>query len=151
MKSKKNLYFLFPSVVLIWGALLYQFMGSFPKETTSNVLASKEFISDFEYKQEQEFSLNSIDRDPFLGKSYLKASPPNPKIKKSSPSIPWPKIHYLGSVSDKEGLNGIEIIIIDGHQNLFKIGEIKSDITLISTQDNSVTLKYKGQIKKFSM
>lgn len=150
MKTKRNLYILFPCVVIIWGALIYKFVDTFDSESfelNNNVtkLSEKPVI-----KKKDSFSLLEITRDPFLDITYKEEKINNISQKNSNQlnEIEWPTVEYLGKVKDSKGSKTIYLLSINGKEFLFNNGETIEDFTLVNSKGESINLKYKESIKR---
>ncbi len=152
LKGKKGLYILLPVVALVWGAIIFQVVGAFSNENpvvAETVIVS---VAPVEMKERDTFSLGAIDRDPFLGTLYKpkkKVVTPKPRIKK--PVLVWPSITYKGVVSGEGNANAIYLIAINGADQLMKLKQTISEVTLIRGASKSIRVKYKGKIKDFKI
>lgn len=154
MKNKKSIYILLPIVLLIWGIVIFQF---FSFTTSDNIVDNKsnEFnIKPLKVAVRDTFSINVNYRDPFLGKIYapnskIKTKSTNSTIKKQSKqenAIVWPIIKYKGLISDTKNKTKIFILIISGQNYYMKIGDTANEIFLKSGDNESVYVKYKGNL-----
>lgn len=148
-KAKKSLYLLFPLVVIIWGLLIYKVVGAIsaePKPVESVVLPSTRNI---ERVKTDTFSLNPLNRDPFLGHLYRK---PKPKLTKNPvpKQIEWPAIEYSGLISATGKKSKIHILRVNGKEFLIEEGKVAAEIKVLNSEDSAVILQYKGDRKKYS-
>lgn len=151
MKNKKSIYFLLPTVLLIWGAVLYQFFSYSNDDGQIEVLTRTIDFKPLSLKERDTFSIDVYYRDPFLGKMYLpeNGNIVNKKtkrtIKKEEPIV-WPSIIYKGIVSDVKEKNKVFMLIINGKTFLMKKGDVENEILLKEGNRESVYVKYKGNL-----
>jgi hypothetical protein len=157
MKNKKNIYILLPIVLLIWGAVMYQFF-SFSNTGNETLTASNKFnLKPIAIKERDTFTINVNYRDPFLGKAYGVKNKSNDttsrkkiirKVKEPivEPVFVWPKIVYRGIVSDTKDKTKVFMLIIDGQTFLMKIGNTEKEVFLKEGDRESVYIKYKGRL-----
>ncbi len=149
MKNKKSIYFLLPTVLFIWGTVLYQFFSYSKDDEQIEISSGTINLKPLSLKERDTFSIDVYYRDPFLGKMYL---PVNHKIvnKKSQKNIKieepivWPSIVYKGIVSDVKEKNKVFMLIINGKTFLMKKGDVENEILLKEGGRESVYVKYKG-------
>ena len=147
MKNKKNLYILLPVVLLIWGAVLYQFF-LFSDHVEMTETPQKYTVNRIIIRKKDTVTLNVNYRDPFLGKMYntvAKKPVKNKKkaIEKKAEPLLWPTIIYKGIVSDAKDSKSIFMLIINGRTFLMKKGDIESEIRLLGGNTESIEVKYK--------
>ncbi|MEM7185479.1 MAG: hypothetical protein AAF466_02375 [Bacteroidota bacterium] len=153
MKNRKNIKILLPAVVIIWGVVLYQVVSAmFPDEGPQLTMANPTFKAPKQQTKDT-FSLQPIDRDPFLGtwKPNRTQGGTRGKSKSTSQEQSWPEISYQGSITDKQGRSGIFMVTIDGVQHLLKKGEQAAQITVRNGSATQVTLAMKGRSRKFEI
>lgn len=141
-----------PLVILIWGFIIYKVVDVFRPD--AQVLASGDTIKvkPIQLKEKDTFSLLPIERDPFLG-TLLRSKKVNnfnsTKTKKKKQE--WPKVDYLGVVSDEKAQSAVYVLQVDGQQLLFKRGETQKELTLIRGNPQEVKLKLKSETKVFEL
>ena len=152
MKNKKNIYFLLPLVLFIWGAVLYQFFSYSDDGKLIEAASENSHLKPLSIKERDTFSIEVKYRDPFLGKVYnenpVKVSRKNTakKITKVAEPIVWPSIIYKGIVSDSDGKTKVFMLIINGKTFLMKKGDVEYDVFLKDGDRESVYVKYKGNL-----
>ncbi len=154
LKGKKGLYVLLPIVVFIWGAIIFQVVGAFSDEDPVTGTTNEVAIKPIQSSEREKFSLSTIIRDPFLGKTYKKkkevpALTTKPKVKKQT--LVWPSITYKGVVSAQNDSNAIYLIEINGTDQLVKLRQTIAEVTLIKARSHAIKLRYKGQTKEFKI
>ncbi|RED26119.1 hypothetical protein BD847_0025 [Flavobacterium cutihirudinis] len=154
MKNKKNIYILLPLVLLVWGAVIFQFF-SFTKVDEMIPDSNHEFtIKPLKISNKDSFPINVNYRDPFLGKLYnsetassaKRTSLKKIKVSKETETLIWPNIVYKGLISDTKGKNKIFMLIIDSKNYYMKIGDTENEIFLKSGDQESIYVKYKGNL-----
>ncbi len=151
MKNKKNIYFLLPAVILIWGLLGYRVYSGLQPSTTTNEELTVATFKPQELKETEPFTISTDYRDPFLG-TYNKKS----VIKKTSKrvekiaKVPFPMIVYKGMMSS-QSKKSVFIITVNGQQFLYKNRTTHNEVKLLKGNVKEVTLQYKGQRQKFKI
>ena len=150
MKSKRNTYILIGLVLIIWGLVIYQFFdGAGPVE---NLMVQNELTS-FRPKEVQPrdtFSINTFERDPFLGTFKTKPRVKRSYIKPPEP-ISWPSIVYKGTISNSSNAGNIFIVEINGTQHLLKKGAAENGVKLLKGGDKQITVSYQKQQKQIAI
>ena len=152
MKTKRNTYILLGLVVVVWGALIYQFF-SYANPDTQIEEETNFSIKPLTIKDKDSFGIEINPRDPFLGKVYVENQIPKvakkPKTIKVKEPIVWAQIAYKGIVSDKSAKVKVFMVIIDGKTYLMKQGDVEKEITLKDGDRESIDLMYKGELDTF--
>jgi hypothetical protein len=94
------------------------------------------------------FSISKLDRDPFLGTITKKKT--NVSTKPKRKPLAWQPVDYLGVIKTTHKKSRVFIVSINGKQYLLKRGQVKDSVTLLSGNDKSILLSYKGEQKKVS-
>lgn len=146
MKNKKNIFFLLPMVLMIWGGVIYQFFSiASPKENPKETITGFN-IKPLQIKERKNISIDVNYRDPFLGKMYVeqKKSIVTPqKAPKIIEIVNWPTITYKGLISDSKKKNKVFLIIIDGETFYMKKGDLKNEVFLKDGNSETVKVIYK--------
>ncbi len=149
IKKNKNLVFLLPLVIGIWGLVIYRFFKSLhgPEiipQTTISSLPYKESVR----SKKESFEIKKLSRDPFFGTLYQteldNKNAPKTKLK------PWPQIGVQGKVADLEGKNGVYLILINGKTYAMQKGDENEKVSLLSETSRGVVLKFEGERKVFT-
>jgi hypothetical protein len=152
LKSKTNTYILLGLVVVVWGALIYQFF-SYANPDIQIEEETDFSIKPLTIKDKDSFGIEINPRDPFLGKVYVENQIPKvakkPKTIKVKEPIVWAQIEYKGIVSDKSAKVKVFMVIIDGKSFLMKKGDIEKEITLKDGDRESIDLMYEGELDTF--
>ena len=91
------------------------------------------------------FSVQSFNRDPFLGT----LSKPKTKPRKHYKSeMIWIPIQYHGIVSKQNKKDKVFVVSIEGQQYLIKIGQEIKGVKLIKGSSTNIYVSYKGVNKK---
>lgn len=143
MKAKqKNNYLLLAAVIVVWSVVVYKLFYSrhepIVKGNDSKPLAFISHNSDFE-----KFEIKVNYRDPFLSAGKIKPLVPKKIRKKTSkPAVLFPKIKYAGVLKSKDAYRFL--IEIDRQQYCFNLKDTFKDVTLVSGDDNRITIVYQS-------
>ncbi|TPN87679.1 hypothetical protein [Aquimarina algicola] len=153
LKSKKSLYILLPLVVFIWGAIIFQVLGAFSDDDPIFNENTQIDVSEITTKEREVFTIEPLERDPFLGTLYQpkkkKSKSTKPRVQKQTAFL-WPNIQYKGLVSGNNN-NAIYLISINGVDQLMKVKQTIDQVTLIKGASSTIRLKYKGKTKNFTI
>lgn len=147
LKNKTKTYLLLVLVLAIWGAIGYQIVSAVNPEKEKVI--NQDFAIAFNPKTETEldtFSIQTTNRDPFLGTLLVKQTSIKRTASKSK-NVVWMPTLYHGNISNQKNKATVYIISIGGSQYLMKIGELVKDVKLIKGTSEYVKLSYKGAIK----
>lgn len=156
MKNKKNIYFLVPTVLFIWGIIGYRIIKTInpaPKTIVTTNIAVH--FKPNKVNATVPYTINPNYRDPFLGKitspkKKTKKVATKPRVTKKE--VVFPKIIYKGVVSPKTAKNPpIFLVQINGEQNLLKLKGEAQQVSLISGNEKEVVLEYKRKRQTFSI
>jgi hypothetical protein len=146
LKSKTKTYLLLAAVLGIWGTIGYRII-SVASPTFSEVKQDN-FDMVFNPKSNTEadtFSIQSFERDPFLGtlSHTKKAKNLNGKEKPLEPIIDFmPSITYSGLVKKQSTTNQVFVVTINNNQFLLKKGQIADSVTLVKGSDKEIVIRY---------
>ncbi len=146
MKNKKNLYFLLPAVLVVWGLVGYRIFKAL--QLTPVVQQEQRSTMNFAPQPlaaSEEFSLQTDYRDPFLGNTKVIKKPKKAVPRKvKQPSKPFPAVTYKGLVSGS-GAHQVFIISHNNRQYLLKKGQTQAGFKVVRGNSKTVTLRYEGQ------
>lgn len=154
MKNKKNIFFLVPAILIIWGLIgyrIYKAVNPLPIETiTTNT------VDDFKPKKiatTKSYTINAAYRDPFLGtltSNIMRKRKVATTVTKPKEQLVFPTIVYKGIVSPKTSRkSAVYLVQINGQQNLLKLRSASQEITLISGNGKEIVLEYKKERKTY--
>jgi len=146
MQNKTKTYILLAFVLGIWGVIGCKIMSTLNPETPE--IVSTAFNASFTPKTTttlDTFSIQTTERDPFLGTLNIKKKSVTKKIKKLE--IVWIPILYHGSVTKQASKDKVFVVSIGDEQILMKGGETNKEVTLIKGTTNEITMAYKGDRK----
>ncbi|GAA4234254.1 hypothetical protein GCM10022291_13270 [Postechiella marina] len=133
----------------IWGVLGYRILSTVNPGTPE--IALQDFEGSFIPKQNKmvdTFSIQTVNRDPFLGTLLVKKKATSNKQKQSrKEKVIWMPIIYHGCIVKQKSNAKIYIISINDKQILMKIGQEIDGIKLIRGNSKSVLLEYKQSRK----
>jgi hypothetical protein len=133
------------AVLGIWGAIGYRVVSGV--SSTISEVKQDNFDMVFNPKSNTEidtFSIQSLERDPFLGTlTSIKSRYSNIK-KKSSTSVSdnMPSIIYSGLVKKQSTSNQVFVVTINNNQFLLKKGQIADSVTLVKGNDKEIVIRY---------
>jgi len=154
MKNKKNIYFLLPAVLIIWGLLGYRIVSAAkPNKANTNLATSDIVFKPNEFKESESFTIEVDYRDPFLGTTLQTQKSTTNRLVKTTqePTQPFPQIVYKGVVSGQGNKQQVFIVSIDGKQYFFKKNQRFKNVQLRKGNAKSVALKFQGQQQTFSI
>lgn len=156
MKNKKSIYILLPIVLLIWGAVMYQFF-TFSNNPVNELEPQTEIaLKPLDFKEQDSVPFNVNYRDPFLGKTFNKpgtkstksnSNKVQKKIAQPIEAIVWPTIIYKGIVSDTKEKNKVFMLIIDGKTFLMRAKNNENGVFLVEGDRESIEIVYKRETK----
>ena len=155
MKSKKNIYFLLPAVLIVWGLLGYRIYTSLAPTNSieQNNVSTTQFIPQ-EIAATETFTINTDYRDPFLGEVSKRPKVVPKKSNKQAttvPQKPFPTIVYKGVVAAEGKKEQVFIISIDDQQHFFKKNTTKNDVKLVRGTSSEIILQFQGEKKSFTL
>jgi hypothetical protein len=146
LKNKTKTYLLLAAVLGIWGTIGYRVMSGV--NPTISEVKEDNFDMVFNPKSNTEidtFSIQSLDRDPFLGtlSNAKKAKHSNIKKEPLKRIIGnMPSITYSGLVKKQSTSNQVFVVTINNNQFLLKKGQIADSITLVKGNDKEIVIRY---------
>ncbi len=154
MKNKKNLYFLVPAVLFIWGFIIYRIV-----DFTSDgevELAPKTYATPFrETQKNEQYQLQAWYPDPFLKQLTTSdvdvndeeivevIAPPKEEVASEPPL----DIQYRGFINESGTDVRIALLVIEGKEVFLKSGEVFQAITLDIIQADSLSIIMEGDKK----
>ena len=148
MKNKTKTYILLIVVLGIWGTIGFKIFSAFNPESpgadeeTFEVSFTPETVS-----QAEAFTVETVDRDPFLGTLTVKRSTGSSKRRADTKTFNWIPIQYQGVVKRQNSKQEIFIVNINGKQHLMRKGQEIDSVTLISGSAKQITVTYKKHRK----
>lgn len=149
MNSKLKTYILLVAVLAIWGVIGYKIMGAVnPNSVTVAQKNSLEAFTPKKIRDLDTFTIQPVERDPFLGHLYIKKKP-KPRVVKTSvkKELVWPSILYHGVISNQGGKEALYIVSINGQQQILKTGQSIDGVTLKKANKTEIQISFKGKRK----
>lgn len=150
MKNKKNIYFLIPAVLLIWGIIGFRIYSSInpTNNKTKIIVQTGKFQPKVTIKKESYILLANY-RDPFLGtlSNSIRKKRMHHKVIKEK--IIFPIIEYQGGFTSTSKKNTIYLIVVDGKKEMFKLKETHQKVKLLKGDKEKITMKYKSGTKTY--
>ena len=134
------------AVLVIWSIIGYKIYSSLNPELPEVVLNDVEATFNPKTVIEVDtFSINALDRDPFLGtitkKSNTTASlKQNSTIKQEDSN--WPQVTYEGVIKRQNSSEQVFVITINNTQYVLKKSQKVDNITLVKGDNTSITVRY---------
>ena len=138
------------AVLGIWGIIGYRIISAFSPEIPE--VATQEVSVAFNPKPQtaamDTFSIQLVERDPFLGTLQTKKTNTTPSNYRTIPKDTlWPQIRYGGMVKRQNTAEQIFVITINNQEHLVKKGQTMEDIKLLQGTSKSITVRYKNKQK----
>jgi len=149
VKKNTKTYLLIAAALGIWGTIGYQVINGInpnaPEVIQENVAIA------FNPKTaivRDTFSIQSVERDPFLGTLTSKRNQKKPRpINKKVEDTSWMDITYQGLVRQKNSEYKVFVVTLNGEQHLLKKGQKVNNYTLLNGNNSEVLIRY-NNIKK---
>ena len=154
MKKNTKTYLLIAAVLGIWGAIGYQVIsGLNPNETEAKQDSFDVAFNPKTNKSIDTFSIQTVDRDPFLGTLTRKVSTTKRKgtLKQTIKDTTWLPITYNGLVKRQNSTQLVFVINISGTQHLLKKGQTINEVTLVRGTEKQIVVKYNNKQKTISI
>ena len=136
------------AVLIIWGGIAVKISSGLRQKEAlvTETIQDQPFVPNIPI-QIDSFSIQKIDRDPFLGTFY---NPPK-KIKKPLQIPPKPKtlkqITYAGIVQKTNGNSPVFVVNVNNRQYLLKKGQTVDSVTLVRGTSNEIVVRYNRQLQ----
>ena len=132
LKNKAKTYVLLVLVIGVWGTVAYKIVAALNPDLPELPQQELSLNTDFKMSiQRDTFSIQRVNRDPFLGTLEKPKKTVKKKRKATTPQVQWMPIAYNGMIS-KGGSNKIFLISINGQQHLLKQGQIREGVKVVS-------------------
>lgn len=156
MKNKKLLYVLIPSVIILWGVIIYKVLsGAAYEDTIMTDVTSGNSIAIS--AADTFFTIKADYADPFLKKYVPRNTSSNTELsgetRRPVPAAPpprpvnWPEITYAGKIENNSSKTGTYLISVNRQNYLMGINNEAAGITLAKAWDDSVVVSMLGQVK----
>jgi hypothetical protein len=137
------------AVLGIWGIIGYKIISAFNPEIPE--VAPQEVSVAFNPKPQtaiDTFSIQLVDRDPFLGTLQTKKTSTTSSNYRAVPKDTlWPQIRYGGMVKRQNTAEQIFVIAINNQEHLVKKGQSVEDVKLLQGTAKNITVRYKNKQK----
>lgn len=150
MSKNSQTYILLGIVLLIWGIIGFRILGAISSEPEATLPQKRMAFKQIELTPQDTFSVKADYRDPFLGTlSIKKAKKKGRKIVKTQTFDR--EVRYTGSMVNNSSGKRIYFITINGQQYLLEKGKQAMEVLLVSGNEQHVTIKYKGMVKRIGL
>lgn len=151
MNKKTKTYLLLTAVLGIWGTIAFKIVNGLSPDLPQ----SSEPVLDISFKPKtikaiDTFSIQNVERDPFLGTLSASKTNNKPKETKNSNQIVTkhqPKITYSGLVKKQTTADKVFVVNINNQQYLLKQGQTADSVKLLRGNTKEITIRYKNQTK----
>ncbi|WP_345003831.1 hypothetical protein [Snuella lapsa] len=148
MKNKTKTYVLIVLVLCIWGIIGYRVLSAINPNAPQIAQQNMEVqFTPNTIKEADNFSVQTVERDPFLGTLYVKKEKKQVIQRPVTKSITWPDVIYHGSISTQHKQIKMFIVSINGLQQFVKPKQTIEGIKLLRGTSQSIVISYKGQRK----
>ncbi len=154
MKNKKNLYFLIPAVVIIWGLIIYRVIDFSEEEASNNIRPTRSALPSAEKKAAYDlkpaypdpFLKNLADRSNSTVSMLTEEEPPAVRnVVAPIPQRPTVEITYKGFVTPTGENIRVALLTIAGKEVFLKAGESSAEILVRQIFADSVVLEIGGK------
>lgn len=151
MNKKTKTYILLAAVLGVWGTIAYKIVNGLSPEDTKQT--AQTFDVSFQPKTKvtvDTFSIQNVERDPFLGTLSTSKTNNKPKTTKNSNQIVTknqPKITYAGLVKKQTTADKVFVVNINNQQYLLKQGQSADSVKLLRGNTKEITIRYNNQTK----
>lgn len=149
MKNKTKTYLLIAAVLGIWGTITFKIINGINPDAPE--IAQLDFDETFNpktIKKSESFTIESLDRDPFLGtlsNNKKKSSKTIQKFTKKDDK--FPSVLFNGIVKKQNTSNQVFVISINNTQHLLKKGQKVDSITLVKGNEKEIVIRFKKRLQ----
>lgn len=136
------------AVIGIWGTVAYKIWSGLNPELPEDIEIS--VSSSFKPNATSEidtFSIQTLDRDPFLGTLTFKQSTTQKIASVKNAEDVYIPIQYHGSIAKEDSKDIVYIVSIENAQYFMKAGQVLKDIKLLKGSKESIQVTYQGTTK----
>ena len=159
MQKNKNIYFLLPAVIGVWGYVIFRIIDFSSEEPTTGAYISTKVPGFRAGSKEKERYILKLDYpDPFLKNlkpvtrptvpvnNQRNKRPPVRQVKKENPI--WKSIRYQGFVENPKDHDRLALLVINGKKKLMHERDSFASVTVKTIYQDSVSLTYQGKEQK---
>lgn len=151
LKNKEKTYVLLVLVLAIWGIIGYRIVTTINPKTPEVSKEHMEVAFNPNINTQMDtFSIQRLDRDPFLGTIYKKKTVMTPKMTKPMEPVVWPNVVFHGVISKQDSKEKLCVLSINSIQQILKIGQSTDGIKLIRATNQEALVSFKNQRKAIS-
>lgn len=161
MKNKKLTYLLLLLVAIVWGLIFYRIFFGISKNKdmpiNRNLISTTKEIS-----VSDSFSIQNNYADPFgsMGVAIARNKDSDGSVHKQNkindrqervipPPINWPSVMYKGKIINTKNNQTALLLNVNGMEFLSGVGKKVGDVVIISTNGDSILLKYNESLRYF--
>jgi len=146
LNKKSKTYLLIIAVLCVWGTIAYKFFSSY--NPVAPVLDKQSTVMAFkpQAKKTDTFTIQQLQRDPFLGTVKRKPSTTNKSVaKKPKDTIQVPQMTYLGLLKIQKSNDQIFALNINGEQFLVKKGQTVEKIKIVQADSRKMVVRFQNK------
>lgn len=147
MKNKTKTYILLAVVIGVWGIIGYKISNGLSPNVPE--IVAQDYEKSFKPKtiaEVERFSIENVERDPFLGTLSRKKSVTTLIVKPKKKTVEnAPIITYNGLVKKQHSNKQVFVVNINNKQYLLKQGQEVDSVKLIRGNKKSIVIRYRGK------
>ena len=155
IKSKKHIYFLLPTVALVWGLIIYKVINGASSDTPVYQQVNKVTASaTIAVATDEVYTLSLNYDDPFgkVSKPRTKKAEPTkaPRVKKKmvkaeAPEIDFSKYKYQGMVQNAGSKQKIALVLINNEMKMLKRGDLIDEYKITAIKKEAIEVRLNGK------
>jgi len=136
------------AALVVWGVIVFKInSGLGPKEVLKSEITQNQSFTPSIRVEVDSFSIQMVDRDPFLGTLYQPPKKIKKPVKKPPKPIAFIPISYSGFVQKNHSKTPVFVININTHQYIMKKGQTVDSVTLVKGNASEIVVRYKQHLK----
>ncbi len=137
------------AVLGIWGTVAFKIVNGISPDQPQTTAESFDVAFNPEVQKDKDtFSIQTIDRDPFLGtlsaKKQASKRAKSINVKPNTSGVAMPIITYGGSIQKQNSKEKVFVVNINNKQYLLKVGQVINDVKLIRGNKESIVIRFNG-------
>ena len=150
MSKNTKTYVLLGIVLAIWGIIGFRIASAISSDPELEKTPKRIAFKQIEIGVQDTFLIKADYRDPFLGTLARKKEKKKPRkiVKKQSFDM---DVRYTGSMVNHSSGKRIYFVSINGQQHLMEKGKNAMGVSLVSGNQERITVRYKGMVKRIPL
>lgn len=140
------------AVLIVWGIVGYRIYSSLNPDVPE--ITNQDIAFTFNPKKSVEvdtFSIQIMNRDPFLGTIKQKQNTTTNRNTTTSPQLQWPQLSYGGVIKKQNTTTQVFVVNINNNQYLLKKGQSVDEVTLLNGNSKEIVVRYKSYNKTIAL